>query len=55
MGEEPALQSVRREGRKGSPREEFGEKNEADIAADIGAYIENFETSTKLTLDLVKL
>ena len=59
MGEEPALQSLRRKGRWGSPRvssrEAFGEQNEAHIEAHIGAYIENFKTWRKLILDLVKL
>ena len=58
MGEEPSLQSLRREGRWGSCVETVkrwgsprGEQNEAHIEAHIGAYIENFKTWTKLTLD----
>ena len=47
MGEEPALQSVRREGRWGSPREAFGEQWEAHIEAHLGAYMGGISQDVK--------
>ena len=57
MGEEPALQSLRREGRWGScveavkrwgsPREAFGEQWEAHIEAHIGAYMGGISQDVK--------